>query len=111
MPDKKDEVKDLTKFLKTKAKEFKSDWEDVPLWVIDAAIDWKKSKEPSHREQMIENARHYLSDGELSTEEMVEAIENHDDPYDIIDNIEGVVVWEKVESRFTVKDFLRTITP
>lgn len=67
-----------------------------------------KSK-PTEREIMIERASHYLSDGDLSTEEMCDAIANHEDQYDLIDNVEGVVVWEKVEYSFSCDDFLQEI--
>ena len=40
---------------------------------------------------------------------MIEAIANHEDQSDMIDNVEGVVVWEKVEYSFTCEDFLSEI--
>lgn len=64
---------------------------------------------PSDEDKAIELASHYLSDGDLSTKEMVEAIANHEDQYDMIDNVEGVVVWEKVEWSFTCEQFLQEI--
>ena len=68
-----------------------------------------KSQLPTDEENAIDLASHYLSDGELSTEEMVEAIANHENQSDMIDNVEGVVVWEKVEWSFTCEDFLNEI--
>lgn len=72
-------------------------------------IELVEKSKPSEREIMIERASHYLSDGELSTEEMCDAIANHEDQYDIIDNVEGVEVWEKVEGSFNCDDFLQEI--
>lgn len=37
--------KELTKFLKKKAKELQSDWNDVPLWVIKAAAEFMETKQ------------------------------------------------------------------
>jgi hypothetical protein len=68
-----------------------------------------KTALPTEEENAIELAMHYLCDGDISTEEMVEAIANHEDQKDLIDNVEGVVVWEKVELSFTCEDFLREI--
>lgn len=36
--------KELTKFLKKKAKELRSDWNDVPAWVIKAAAEFIDAK-------------------------------------------------------------------
>ena len=64
---------------------------------------------PSKKDKAIALAEHYLSDGDISTEEMIEAIANHDNQSDMIDNVDGVVVWEKVEWSFTCEDFLNEI--
>jgi antitoxin component of RelBE/YafQ-DinJ toxin-antitoxin module len=68
-----------------------------------------KKELPTKRDKSIELASHYLSDGDLTTKEMVEAIANHEDQNDIIDNVDGVVVWQKVEGSFTCEDFLNEI--
>lgn len=99
----------LEVFLRSKAKELKSDFNDVPQWVIDASNDFIEKSKPSAKEKAIELASHYLSDGDLSTEEMIEAIAEHEDQSDMIDNVDGVVVWEKVEYSFTCEDFLNEI--
>lgn len=57
----------------------------------------------------VEAASHYLCDGDISTKEMVEAIYNHKDQNDMIDNVEGVIVWEKVENTFNCAEFLEQI--
>lgn len=99
----------LEAFLRTKAKELKSDFTDVPQWVIEATNEFFEKSKPSAEDKAIELASHYLCDGELSTREMIEAIANHEDQSDMIDNVEGVVVWEKVEYSFTCEDFLSEI--
>lgn len=99
----------LEVFLRSKAKDLKSDFNDVPQWVINAANEFIEKSKPSAEDKAIELASHYLSDGDLSTKEMIEAIANHEDQSDFIDNVEGVVVWEKVENSFTCEDFLSEI--
>lgn len=99
----------LEAFLRAKAKTLKSDFNDVPKWVIEASNEFIEQSKPTEREIMIERASHYLSDGNLSTEEMCDAIANHKDQYDMIDNVEGVEVWEKVENSFSCDDFLSEI--
>ena len=99
----------LEAFLRSKAKQLKSDFNDVPKWVIDASNEFIEQSKLSERDIMIERASHYLCDGDLTTEEMVDAIANHEDQYDMIDNVEGVKVWEKVEYSFTCDDFLQEI--
>lgn len=66
---------------------------------------------PTERDKAIELAGHYLceSDDDLSIEQMIEAIANHEDQDAMIDNVEGVIVWEKVEYSFTCEDFLSEI--
>jgi len=78
------------------------------LSLIDLKIAIEKSL-PTDQEKAIELASHYLSDGDLTTEEMVKAIYNHPNEDDLIDNVEGVVVWQKVEYSFTCDEFLKEI--
>ena len=73
-----------------------SDLTQLSISKLEKAI---KSAIPTEREIMIDRASHLLSDGDISTEEMCDAIANHEDQYDLIDNVEGVVVWQKVEGR------------
>jgi hypothetical protein len=58
----------------------------------------------------VEKAENYLSDGSISTAEMIRRIEKHEDQYDFIDNVGGVVVWEKVQNSFTCEEFLNMIS-
>ena len=82
---------------------------DMTTLSIDKLVKVIEKSLPTQEEKSIELASHYLSDGDLSTKEMVEAIANHPDPYDLIDNVDGVVVWQKVEMSFTCEDFLNEI--
>ena len=50
-----------------------------------------------------------VGDDELTVKEMVDLIVANEDQTEIIDNIEGVVVWEKVENTFSCKEFLNLI--
>lgn len=82
------------------------DMNDISEYGIEEAI---KKVLPSEQDKAIELASHYLSDGDLSTKEMIEAIAKHDDQEDLIDTVEGVVVWQKVEYSFTCEEFLKEI--
>jgi hypothetical protein len=65
---------------------------------------------PSETDRQVSEAEHYLcDDDDMSTLEMIEAIADHEDQSDLIDNVEGVVVWEKVEGSITCQDFLEMI--
>ena len=60
--------------------------------------------------KMLKNAAHYLcaaDDDELR--KMVEIIYNHEDEDEIIDYLDDVIVWEKVEFSFTCKQFIEQI--
>jgi antitoxin component of RelBE/YafQ-DinJ toxin-antitoxin module len=64
---------------------------------------------PTKMDSAVEAASHYLSDADLSIAEQIEAIKNHSDMDDYIDNVEGVLVWGKVETTFTCEEFLDLI--
>jgi len=69
---------------------------------------------PTKMNSAVEAASHYLSVADLSVAdlsiaEQIEAIKNHSDMDDYIDNVEGVLVWEKVEYTFTCEEFLDLI--
>ena len=57
----------------------------------------------------IKEASHYLSDSENSLKDMVIAIINEPDGDKMIDDVEGVTVWEAVENRFNCDEFLSLI--
>jgi hypothetical protein len=58
-------------------------------------------------EEWLSSAEHYLSGS--NTAEQVYKIANHKDQGDLIDNVNGVFVWELVENNFTCSEFLETI--
>ena len=75
--------------------------------VIKKAI---KEQTPSKRQIMIDKAEQFLAyDNEVSTAEMIELIDKCEDENEIIDYIDGVSVWEKVEFSFTCEQFLEQI--
>lgn len=65
----------------------------------------------SDYDKAMEKAGELLCDGDLSTEEQVELIakQANIDGYDMIDNVDGVIVWEKVVNSFTCDEFLEHI--
>lgn len=101
----------LEVYLRKRAKELKSDWNDVPMWIIEEANKFFEASKPTKRQEIIERASHYLSgcssDEEIAT--MVDLIAKNEDENEIIDYIEGVIVWEKVEYSFTCEQFLDEI--
>ena len=101
----------LEAFLRTKATELNVNFDNIPKWVIKSLNDLdKESSVLNQRQNMIDRAMHLLCDSdEMTTEEMVEAIANHPDEDDYIDNVDGVIVWYKVVNEFTCSAFLDEI--
>lgn len=58
---------------------------------------------------MIEKASLLLSDGDLSLAEAIEAIAKHPEQDDLIDNVEGIIVWEPLEGRIHCDEFLSMV--
>jgi hypothetical protein len=71
-----------------------------------------KSKLPTKEDERIERASHYLCDADDMTIAdqlaLIDAQAEIDDTV-MLDNVEGIIVWEKVEWVFTVGDFLDEI--
>ncbi len=65
----------------------------------------EKSK-PDPLRQAELKAGEFLCDSDLTVEEQLKLIAKHEDTTDMIDNVEGVVVWEKVEHQWQVGEFL-----
>ena len=82
---------------------------DMTQLELDSLTEVIQSTEEDDNETAYEHAGNYLSDGELTTEQMVEAIAKHENQADLIDDVEGVVVWEKVERTFDCEEFLDLI--
>lgn len=80
---------------------------DGPIWTN--AEHFYKSPQT----EKIKRAMEYLIDGELSVAEQVELIENFNgDKHTLIDNVsDDICVWEAVEYRLSVAEFLECINP
>jgi hypothetical protein len=87
--------------------ELPSDLTQLDAGIIESIIVLHTAKSP--RQQCIKNAKRYLIDDDVSIEDQIDFIAKLGDDYDLIDNIPGVTVWEKVELTFTCKDFLEEI--
>ena len=74
-------------------------------------VDIIEKHQPTARDKAIEHATHYLSDTFVSVEEQVEAIaqQAEEDGSEMIDNVEGVLVWEPLEELFDCDEFLQMI--
>lgn len=71
-----------------------------------------KSKLPSAEDERIERASHYLcTDNDTTIADQLALIDAQAEIDDtvMLDDVEGVVVWEKVEFSFTVGEFLDEI--
>jgi hypothetical protein len=83
---------------------------DLTQLDIDQLQEVVESAMPSARDIAISQAEHYLCNSDdLTIEEQIQAIENHKDQNDLIDNVDGVIVWDKVEYSFSCEDFLSEI--
>lgn len=64
------------------------------------------------RKEAVQSAGHYLcGDEDSAIEQQVNLIAAHaeDNPDDLIDNVEDVLVWEKVVGKITCQEFLEMI--
>jgi len=75
-------------------------------------IDWDDERPIDMDTTMMDNAYHYLCNDDVSVEEQVEAIQKQADIDGsvMIDYVEGVTVWEKVENAFSCDEFLDLIS-
>lgn len=67
---------------------------------------------PTAEEERIERASHYLCEADdMTIADQLALIDAQAeiDPREMLDNVEGVIVWEKIEYSFTVEDFLYEI--
>lgn len=76
-------------------------------------VDILTGKQPTGKDEAIEEAGHYLCDSdELTMEEQIRAIAAHaenEDGNDLVASVEGVVVWEKLQHSLRCQDFLDMI--
>lgn len=85
---------------------------DLTLLSTDELEEVIKSNLPTKEQERIERASHYLCDSdELTMAEQLALIDAQAkiDPTMMLDNVEGVIVWQKVEYSFTVEEFLSEI--
>lgn len=91
---------------------------DYPNHTI-AAYGEDEIEEPTYMDvdikagqETIEHARHYLCDSDVLTmEEQIEAIikQSNEDGSALIDDVEGVVVWEPIVGKYNCYEFLEMI--
>ena len=83
---------------------------DLTQLDVDTLVKVIESQLPTQNEKAIELASHYLCESEeMSIEDQVKIIYNHEDEDAMIDYIDGVTVWEKVEYSFTCESFIYEI--
>lgn len=89
--------------------------EDYPKHTIAAYLEgeieeptYMDSDAEQRKEEAISAAAHYLCDDEFSLEDQLNSIAAaaQEDGTGLIDNVENVLVWEKVEDTFTCYEFL-----
>ena len=88
---------------------FNNEYDRQMTLLYDFVNEIMKITHPTKESEMLKNASHYLSDGDLSTAEMVETIRNHPDQNEMIDYVDGVVVWQPLKNSFTCAAFLELI--
>jgi hypothetical protein len=87
---------------------------DLPLSRIEKIVKLAlKASEPTQLQKAVESAGFYLSNSEVEIEEQVSLIvaeaEKNEQGHTLIDEIEGVCVWEPLEGRYTPSEFLDLI--
>ncbi len=86
---------------------------DMTQLDIQPLIDIIGEHQPTAKDKAIAEAGHYLCDYEkgLTIEQQVEAIAKQadEDGSVMIDDVEGVLVWEPLENRFDCDEFLQLI--
>lgn len=75
-------------------------------------IDWDDERPLEDDNDAMDNAYHYLCNDEVSVENQVKAIlkQSNIDGTVMIDDVEGVTVWEKVVNTFDCDEFLDLIS-
>jgi homoaconitase/3-isopropylmalate dehydratase large subunit len=84
---------------------------DMTQLDIQSLVDIIGQHQLTAKEKAIAEAEHYLSDSDLTVKEQVEAIamQADEDGSVMIDDVEGVLVWEPLEGRFDCDEFLQLI--
>ncbi len=81
---------------------------DIAQLDIQSLVDIITGHQPTSEEKAIIEASHYLCESDLSIKEQVEAIVDqfYKDGSVMIDDVEGVVVWQPLENTFDCDEFL-----
>ena len=80
---------------------------ECPFGVFDSDIEF----DDEITKQMVKNARHYLvADSEKELRRMIRNILDCENGSQLIDYIDGVLVWEKIEYSFSVDGFIEHIS-
>lgn len=101
-------TEDLKKYLQQKAVELKSDFNDVPEWVINASVDFFNKGEESDIKKYTDNIVHYTcQDSDEDDKAIVEFLLEADD--DVLDEsahgfefhkdgkVIEIIMWEPLE--------------
>lgn len=94
-----------------------SPFDSIEEIVDDTECPYDADEEGDEEDTLTSSERLVLSkallylifDGEAELISMVKAIINHEDENEMIDYVDGVQVWEKVELEFTCKQFCQEI--
>ena len=67
--------------------------------------------EKDKREAIINEMKHYLSNDESELDKVLTNLEkaNEEDPYMNLESVDDILVWQKVEGKFTVGEFCELI--
>jgi hypothetical protein len=80
---------------------------ECPFGTFDSDIEF----DDEITKEMVKNARHYLcADSDKELRKMIRNIMDCEDGTQLIDYIDGVVVWEKIEYSFSVDAFIEHIS-
>ena len=82
---------------------------DLTLLDETKLVEIVQRKLPTNKDYIRNEASHYLCEGEISIEDQIQLISNHENEDDFIDDVEGVMVWLPVERHFTCYEFLQMI--
>jgi hypothetical protein len=110
--DAKKSIQSWVKFLKQEGKMHKEQGSEGMAYDYEesaAVIELLLDKVYTEEQRMVHCAEQILSEMDITTEEAIKRIHNHKHQHDLIDNVEGISVWEAVEDRFTCHDFLNEI--
>jgi len=87
-----------------------SDFNNANKSEYDCIIDYLQNKHKDNNDEMIAKANHYLvANSDDDVLKQITNIANHFDQNELIDYVDDVIVWERVEYEFTCREFLELI--